>query len=409
MKNILGLTLGVVTAIGGFVDIGNLVTSGITGARFGSSLTWAVVVGTIGMTVYAEMAGRVSAVGSRAVFYAVRERLGVRTALFNGLASGLLNLLTLSAELGGVGLVLQLATGISYIIWVPVAALAAWLVCWRLPFSAMENGLGLLGLALVIFVVALFKLPTDWAGLWHGAISPHVAQGQAAPTYFFYAVSLFGACLVPYQVIFFSSGGREDHWTEGSILQQRMNTVIGFPLGGLLSIAIMWAMVPVLKPIQANVSHLGQVTLPVAQALGVTGIAITLLGFFAATFAAGCECALSTGYVVAQYFGRPWGKMHPPARTPLFQLVTLVSIVLGAGFMLTTVDPVTVTVVSVVLGAAAVPLTYFPVLMVANDREYMGRHVNGRLSNSLGMVFLVIMIVTSVATLPLLFWTKAGQ
>src|SRR5437764_3723526 len=98
MKRLLNITLGVMTAIGGFVDIGNLVTSGITGARFGASLTWAILIGTIGMTVYAEMAGRVSAVGGRAVFHAVRERLGVRTALVNLVASGLLNLLTLAAE-----------------------------------------------------------------------------------------------------------------------------------------------------------------------------------------------------------------------------------------------------------------------------------------------------------------------
>jgi len=41
MSRVLQLGLGVVTAIGGFVDIGNLVTSGITGAGFGASLTWA--------------------------------------------------------------------------------------------------------------------------------------------------------------------------------------------------------------------------------------------------------------------------------------------------------------------------------------------------------------------------------
>jgi Mn2+/Fe2+ NRAMP family transporter len=61
------------------------------------------------------------------------------------------------------------------------------------------------------------------------------------------------------------------------------------------------------------------------------------------------------------------------------------------------------------LGAAAVPLTYFPVLVVANDREYMGDRVNRGLSNTLGTVFLLIMIVTSIITLPLLFITKAGQ
>jgi manganese transport protein len=409
VNRLLQLTLGVVTAIGGFVDVGNLVTSGITGARFGASLTWAIVLGTIGMTVYAEMAGRVSAVGGRAVFHAVRERLGVRWALVNTVASGLLNLLTLSAELGGVSLVLALATGTNYIIWVPIVAAAAWLVIWRLPFSALENVFGVLGLALVVFIVALFRLPTDWHALWHGATHPFVPNGEGVPTYFFYAVSLFGACVVPYQVIFFSSGGREEKWTVKSIPEMRLNTLVGFPLGGLLSIAIMLVAVPTLRPLQLNVSHLGQVALPVAQALGVTGIATALLGFFAATFAATAEAALSTGYLVAQYFGRPWGKRHKPSEAPLFHVVCLASLVVATAFVLTTVDPITITIVSVVLGAAAVPLTYLPVLWVANDRGYMGQHANRRLSNVLGLILMLLMIVTSLVTLPLLFLTKAGQ
>jgi Mn2+/Fe2+ NRAMP family transporter len=65
--------------------------------------------------------------------------------------------------------------------------------------------------------------------------------------------------------------------------------------------------------------------------------------------------------------------------------------------------------VSVVLGVAAVPLTYFPVLVVANDRDYMGERVNRAWSNVLATGFLVLMVVTSVVTIPLLFFTKAGQ
>jgi manganese transport protein len=409
VKRVLQLGLGIVTAIGGFVDIGNLVTSGITGARFGASLTWAIVIGTIGMTVYAEMAGRVSAVGGRAVFHAVRERLGVRTALVNLGASGLLNLLTLAAELGGVALVLQLVTGVNYLIWVPLVAAAMWLVIWRVPFSWLENGFGILGLALIVFVIALFKLPLPWHDVWHQASHPAVPHGEGHPTYFFYAVSLFGACMVPYQVMFFSSGGREEKWTEDSITDMRMNALIGFPLGGMLSVAIMVAAIPVLGPRQIDVTHLGQVALPAAQALGVTGLLLAMVGFFAATFAAGAECALSTGYIAAQYFGWNWGKMHRPAQAPRFHLVCLAALVAAGAFILTTVDPVAVTIVAVVLGAAAVPLTYFPVLIVANDRDYMGDRVNRGLSNTLGVVFLLIMLVTSLVTLPLMFITKAGQ
>jgi Mn2+/Fe2+ NRAMP family transporter len=409
MKRLLALALGVMTAIGGFVDIGNLVTSGITGARFGMSLTWAIVVGTIGMTLYGEMAGRVAAVAKRPVFHVIRERLGVRTSLFNLAAFVVLSMLTLAAEIGGVALVLELVTGVNYLIFVPFVGAAVWLVVWRLKFSIMENLFGLLGLCLVVFVVALFVLPTDWGSLWNGAIHPSVPADQGHPMYFFYAISLFGACLTPYQVIFFSSGGREEHWTTKNLAEMRFNAVVGFPLGGLLSIGIMAAAVVVLEPAQISVHSLGQVALPVTQALGPWGLGLALVGFAAAIFSAAAECALSIGYSVAQLFGWSWGKDRQPRDAPRFHLVCLLAVVAATAFILTGVDPVAVTIVSVVLGAAAIPLTYFPVLVVANDRDYLGRRVNRVWNNAIAMVLLILMVATSVAAVPLLLFTKAGQ
>jgi Mn2+/Fe2+ NRAMP family transporter len=409
MSRLLRVALGVMTAIGGFVDVGNLVTSGITGARFGMSLTWAIVLGTAAMTLYGEMAGRVAAVARRPVFHVIRERMGVRASFANLVAFVLLSLLTLAAELGGVGLALEVVTGINYLVWIPLVGAAVWLVVWRMPFSLMENLLGLLGLCLVVYVVALFVLPTHWDSLWHGATHPWVPAREGHPMYLFYAISLLGACLVPYQVIFFSSGGREEHWTLANLTEMRFNAMIGFPLGGLLSIAIMAAAVVVLQPADIGVTHLSQVALPVAQALGPWGVAVVLLGFLAAMFAAAAECALSIGYAVGQFFGWGWGKDRPPRDAPRFHLVCLLAIVAATAFILTSIDPITVTIVSVVLGAAAVPLTYFPVLVVANDRDYMGQRVNRPWSNALAVIMLLLMAVASVVTIPLILFTKAGQ
>ena len=40
MKKSFGVALGILTAIGGFVDIGDLVTNAVVGSRFGLSLGW---------------------------------------------------------------------------------------------------------------------------------------------------------------------------------------------------------------------------------------------------------------------------------------------------------------------------------------------------------------------------------
>ena len=112
MKRFMGLTLGVLTAMGGFVDIGDIVANAETGARFRMGLAWAVVVGVVGICVFAEMTGRVAAVSSRPVFDLVRERLGMKAGLANLLASFVVTFLTLVAEVGGIALALQLATDV---------------------------------------------------------------------------------------------------------------------------------------------------------------------------------------------------------------------------------------------------------------------------------------------------------
>src|SRR3954469_13813276 len=117
MKKLVGLMLGVLTAIGGFMDIGDIVANAATGARFGMSLAWAVLLGIGGIVVYAEMAGRVAAGAGRPTFDLVRERLGARVALANLAASFFINFLSLVAEIAGVALALELATDVNYLLW----------------------------------------------------------------------------------------------------------------------------------------------------------------------------------------------------------------------------------------------------------------------------------------------------
>jgi Mn2+/Fe2+ NRAMP family transporter len=147
VKRLFAVALGVLTAIGGFVDIGDLVTNAVVGSRFGMSLAWVVVVGVVGICLFANMSGRVAAVSGRATFEIIRERLGPRAGLANLGASFFINLMTMAAEIGGIALAMQLVTGVEPLLWMPLAAFAVWIVVWRAKFSQLENAAGLLGLS----------------------------------------------------------------------------------------------------------------------------------------------------------------------------------------------------------------------------------------------------------------------
>jgi Mn2+/Fe2+ NRAMP family transporter len=409
VKRVLAVFLGILTAIGGFVDIGDLVANAATGARFDMNLAWAVVVGVVGIVVYAEMCGRVAALSGRAVFDLVRERLGPRITMANLAASFFINLLTLTAEIAGVAIALSLAASVNYLLLIPLSAVLVWLVIWRMPFETMERVFGLLGLSLLVFAVAVWRFGPDWGTLLHDSATPTVPRTETPWTYAYYAIALFGAAMTPYEVFFFSSGAVEEHWTEKDLRLNRINVLIGFPLGGALSLAIMALSHLVLAPRHIDVGLLSQVTLPVASVVGRLGLAAVLVGIFAATFGAAFETSLSAGYIIGQYFGWPWGKYVRPRQAARFHLVVLIVLVIGALFGMTRVDPVKVTEYSIVLAAAALPLTYFPILVLANDRDYVGEHCNGRAMNFVAMIYLVILVLVSLATIPLMIITRAGS
>lgn len=343
MKKVFAVALGILTAIGGFLDIGDLVTNAVVGSRFGLALVWVVVVGVVGICLFAQMAGRVAAVSGRATFEIIRERLGPRTAAANLGASFFINLMTLTAEIGGIALALQLATDVGPMMWIPVAAFAVWLVIWRVKFSVMENATGILGLCLIVFAVSVFALQPNWGDLAGQAVQPAIPESESAATYWYYAIALFGAAMTPYEVFFFSSGAVEEHWTTKDLGVSRMNVMVGFPLGGLLSIAIATCATLVLLPQQVEVTSLSQVVMPVVEAGGKLALAFAVIGIVAATFGAALETTLSSGYTLAQFLGWPWGKFRRPAQAARFHVVMFVSIVVGAAVLFTGVDPVLVT------------------------------------------------------------------
>jgi len=114
VKGFLQIALGILSAIGGFVDIGDLVFNTQAGATFGFQLLWVVVIGVFGIVVYSEMCGRVAAISQRPVFDLIRERVGFGAAFGTLVGAEVVNLMTCAAEVGGVAIVLQLLGGAPY-------------------------------------------------------------------------------------------------------------------------------------------------------------------------------------------------------------------------------------------------------------------------------------------------------
>jgi Mn2+/Fe2+ NRAMP family transporter len=407
VKKIFAVALGILAAIGGFVDIGDIVFNVEAGATFGYQLLWAVVIGVGGIITYAEMCGRVAAVSELAVFDAVRERLGFSAGLVSLVAAQAVNLMTLAAEIGGIALALQLMSGLPYRVLLVLGVLGLALVLWFMPFGWIERVFGYTGLALAVFAVAAIKLNPDWGQVARGFV-PSTGSGDWT-VYGFFVVGLIGAAIIPYEVYFYSSGAVEERWRPKDLGVNRANAIIGYSIGGLLSFALMISAGALLLPHGISAELLGTVALVAEAPLGQLGLILALIGMLFAFSGAAIDSGFSGAYNVAQFFGWEWGKYRKPAGAPRFTIAWLVMLVLGFAIVVTGVDPILVTELSVIFSVVALPATYVPILLVANDKAYMGSYANGRLANVFGIFYLFVVLVIAVAAIPLLVLSNMGQ
>ncbi len=399
------------TAVGGFVDISELVFAAQAGSSFGYALIWVFAFSTVGIMILGEMSGRVAAVAKQPVFNLMRHRLGLKLGLVTLGASLISNLITCAAEIGGASIILHLLTGAPYLLMAAAMVVVLIATIWVLPFKWIERTYGLLGLFMIVFAVALVKLHPPWADIAAGFV-PQVPAGLSSrerANFAYFGVAIISAVMFPYEVYFYSSGGIEEEWGVKDLPMNRINCVVGFGLGSLLAIAILCNSAQLFGPLHIDPQLPGSAALQPQQPMGRLGLLLALLGILFAVAGAAIETCLANAYSVAQFFGWKWGRNKKPWDTPRFTLVWIAIFVLALMIVLTGVDVMQLVEYAVLFSIVVLPLTYLPLLLLASDRHFMQEHRNGVIANWLGWIYFAVIVLAAVAAVPLFILTSGGQ
>jgi Mn2+/Fe2+ NRAMP family transporter len=298
---ILQLALGIITAIGGFLDAGAIATSASAGALYGFQLLWAVAVGTFCVVLLTEMSGRLAAVSHHTVSDAVRERLGFRYFAVPLTIEVLQDVLVLAAEIGGIAIALHLATGFDYRLFVPLVALLLWSLLWFGNFSVIENGVSFLGLVAVAFIVGPFLVGTPWKEAAHGLV-PSLPSHQPAQ-YWLLAVSIVGSVLEPFLLNFYASGAVEEKWTVKYLGMNRAIALMGMSFGAMIAMGIIIMSTLTLGPRGIHVDSFEQIVVTLVSPFGEWGLALFVGTLGIACLGAASDVSLNIAYAVSQGFG----------------------------------------------------------------------------------------------------------
>lgn len=409
--NPLELTLGIMTAVGGFVDISELVFAAKAGSLFGYALIWVFAMATVGIIVFSEMSGRVAAVAKQPVFNLMRHRLGLKLGLITLAASMISNLITCAAEIGGVALILNYLTNAPYLLMAVLMTAVLILSIWVLPFKWIERIYGLLGLFMIVFAAALVAIHPPWDKLAGGLIPqvPHGLSTKEMLTFAYFVVAIISAVMFPYEVYFYSSGGIEEEWGPKDVLTNRMTAIVGMGLGSLLAIAILSNSAILFGPANVDPAVPGTAALQAAIPFGKWGLILALLGMFFAVAGAAVETCMANAYSIAQFFGWMWGRHKKPWEAPRFTITWIVLFLAALAIVATGIDVMTLVDFAILFSILVLPLTYLPLLLLSGDKGYMGQYANGPVTKALGWFYFLIITVAALAAVPLFLLTSGGS
>ena len=409
--NPLELTLGIMTAVGGFVDISELVFAAKAGSTFGYALIWVFALGTIGIMVFGEMSGRVAAVAKQPVFNLMRHRLGLKLGLVTLCASLISNLITCAAEVGGTALILNYLTGAPYMLMAVTIVVLLIASIWVLPFKWIERVYGLLGLFMIVFAAALVAIRPPWNQIGGGFV-PQVPAGltnKELLTFGYFTVAIISAVMFPYEVYFYSSGGIEEGWGPKDMLTNRLTSVLGMALGSLLAISILASSAQLFGPVNVDPEIPGSAALEAAIPFGKWGLILALLGMLFAVAGAAVETCMANAYSISQFFGWVWGRHKKPWEAPRFTITWIILFLLALAIVLTGVDVMMLVEFAVLFSILVLPLTYLPLLVLAGDKTYMREYANGPIAKVLGWLYFAIITGAAIAAVPLFVLTSGGN
>ncbi len=186
----------------------------------------------------------------------------------------------------------------------------------------------------------------------------------------------------------------------------RFDVIVGTVTAGLVAMFIIIATAATLHPKGIAVSTAADAARALEPVAGRYAELLFGLGLLGASLLAAGVLPLATTYMLSEALGFERGVSRSWSEAPIFMGTFTGLIVLGAAVALLPGLPLIQVLVGVyVLNGLLLPVELFAILRLINDREIMGKHVNGRIYN---FVAWTIAIVVSVLSLVLIGMTVVG-
>src|SRR5689334_6493566 len=379
-------------------DAGGIATYSVAGAQFGYSLLWTMIPITIALVIIQEMSSRMGAVTGKGLSDLIREEFGLRATFLLMVALFVTNFFNIVGEFAGVASSFELFHVSRYIV-VPVAAFAVWALVVHGTYSSVEKIFLSTSAFYIAYIVSGVLAHPDWRAATLSTVTRPDSLGFRNYGYRSMIIGLAGTTIAPWMQFYLQASVVERGVTARQYKASRLDVIIGCLFAAVVAWFIVVACAATLHSVgNYNIETGAQAAEALRPLAGNYAYLLFAAGLFNASLFAASILPISTAYAVCEGLGFESGLDKKFHEAPLFYWLYTALIVLGAGVLLLPRFPlIHVMVLSQVVNGVVLPFVLIFMLLLTNDRELMGDHVNGRRFNIVAWATVIVMIVLTIA------------
>jgi len=374
-------------------DAGGITTYSVAGARYGFHMLWSLIPAGIVLFVVQEMNARMGLVTNKGLADLIRENAGVKVTFFIFIGLLVADLANTTTEFAGVAGSMQVF-GISKYLSVPIAGAAVWLLVVKGSYKMAERIFLIFSAFLLTYVVSAILAKPDWNVIGHAVIHPEI---QWKPDYVSMVIGLIGTTIAPWMQFYMQSAVIE----KGLKIEDYKYTIIDVAVGCVLTIVVaFFIMVACASTLHVNhieINEAKDAAMALKPLAGQFASTLFALGLFVASIFSATILPVATAFYVCEAFGFEAGIDKKLEEAPQFYTLFTIILLVGMGIILIPNAPlILISVWSQVINGILLPLVLVCMLLLVNNREVMGQHVNGKFSNVVGWGMTGILCVLSL-------------
>jgi len=371
-------------------DAGGITTYSVAGALYGYGLLWTLLPSFVALLVVQEMNLRMGVYTRKGLADLIRENFGVRITALIFLGLIIADIGNTATEFAGVAGSLMIF-GVSKYISVPGAAIVVWFLVTKGNYKTTERIFLLFSVCLLSYIVSAVLAKPHWGEIGAALVRPTM---QFREDYLEMVLGIIGTTIAPWMQFYMQSAVIERGTQDKEYPYALADVILGCLATVVVAFFIIVSCAATLHENGVVIEEAKDAALALKPFAGAFASEVFAFGLFVASIFSATILPLATAFYICEAFGFEAGIDKRVDQAPQFYILFGFIVTVAVTIILIPNAPlIAITIWTQIINAILLPVVLISMIIMVNNKEIMGEHVNNKFQNAVGLGTTAVLIL----------------